>query len=211
MKRYPAWILALLIALPAWSSGAVIGSAAPQPEMAPAAKVLPSLDTLKSRFFTGAPSADKDAELPAVGKASPKRPVVSSSASAPVHVEARSAPDFSFTPGKLCTPSDPDFKEYRYPEHIAYCNRHVTKEMKQQVAAHYGVPESEWQNYEFDHLIPLCAGGNSHIENLWPEPRGDTESDGKDKLELQLYKEMSAGTITQAEAVRQTYAWFDGK
>jgi hypothetical protein len=121
----------------------------------------------------------------------------------------RTDPDWTFTPGRLCTPSDPDFKEYRYPEHIAYCNRDVTPQMKQEVAAHYGIPQSEWGNYEFDHLIPLCIGGDSHVDNLWPQPRGNPNgSDDKDKLENQLYQEMKAGTITQAEAVRQIYAWF---
>ena len=120
----------------------------------------------------------------------------------------RAQPDWSFTPGRLCTPNDSDFKEYRYPEHIAYCNRNVTLEMKQQVATHYGIPQSEWHNYEFDHLVPLCIGGNSQVDNLWPQPRGPTESDGKDVLENQLYQGMKAGAITQAEAVKQNYAWF---
>jgi protein tyrosine/serine phosphatase len=119
-------------------------------------------------------------------------------------------PNWSITPGNLCTPSDPNFKEYRYPEHIAYCNRNVTQQMKQQIAASYNVPQSDWHNYEFDHLIPLCIGGDSSIDNLWPQPRGPTESDGKDKLENQLFKEMSAGTITQKAAVQQIYDWFKG-
>jgi tyrosine-protein phosphatase SIW14 len=124
-------------------------------------------------------------------------------------VADRKQPDWSFTPGRLCTPQDPDFKEYRYTEHIAYCNRNVTQQMKQEVGAHYGIPQSEWSNYEFDHLIPLCIGGNSHVENLWPQPRGQSNgSDDKDRLENQLYKQMLAGTITQAEAVKQIYAWF---
>jgi protein tyrosine phosphatase (PTP) superfamily phosphohydrolase (DUF442 family) len=119
-------------------------------------------------------------------------------------------PDWNYTPGNLCTPSDPNFKEYRYPEHIAYCNRNVTKDMKVQIAAHYNVPQSDWSNYEFDHLIPLCIGGDSSIDNLWPQPRGGTESDGKDKLENDLYKQLSAGTITQKAAVQQIYDWFKG-
>ena len=123
-------------------------------------------------------------------------------------VSRAAQPDWSVTPGALCTPDDPNFKEYRYPEHIAYCNRHVTKQMKLDVAAKYGVPQSDWPNYEFDHLLPLCIGGNSSENNLWPEPHGATESDGKDKLEFQLYKEISAGSITQSDAVKQIYAWF---
>ena len=121
----------------------------------------------------------------------------------------RVGPDQSFTPGHLCTTADPNFKEYRYAEHIPYCQRNVTQQMKQQVAAHYGIAQADWGNYEFDHLLPLAIGGDSSVDNLWPQPRGNPDgSDGKDKLELDLYNQMKAGTITQAEAVRQTYAWF---
>ncbi|MBI3565201.1 MAG: hypothetical protein HY079_08400 [Elusimicrobia bacterium] len=123
---------------------------------------------------------------------------------------ARARPDFSFTPGNLCTPSDPNFKEYRYPEHIPYCQRNVTRGMKTQVAAHYGVAEADWRDYEFDHLIPLAIGGDSSVDNLWPQPDQDNQgSAGKDRLENDLYLQMKAGTITQAEAVKRIYGWFD--
>jgi len=138
-------------------------------------------------------------------------PVPAAPSPAPVQAapDRTAQPDWNVTPGKLCTPDDTNFKEYRYPEHIPYCNRHVTREMKLQVATDYGgIPQSEWPKYEFDHLIPLGIGGNSSTDNLWPQPRGDEESDGKDKLENTLYKQLSAGAITQAEAVNQTYAWF---
>ena len=122
---------------------------------------------------------------------------------------ARVAPDKAYTPGHLCTAGDPNFKEYRYAEHIPYCNRVVTQAMKLEISAHYGVAQADWPNYEFDHLIPLAAGGDSSIDNLWPQPRGNPDgSDGKDRLENSLYLQMKAGTITQAEAVRQIYAWF---
>ncbi len=127
-----------------------------------------------------------------------------------LHAEStRVTPDYSYTPGHLCNPSDPNFKEYRYAEHIPYCQRNVTYQMKSTIAAHYGVAQSDWGGYEFDHLIPLAIGGDSSIDNLWPQPHGDPDgSNGKDKLEYQLYREMNAGTITQAEAVRQIYNWF---
>ena len=127
----------------------------------------------------------------------------------PTLLAARVTPDASYTPGHLCSPSDPNFKEYRYKEHIPYCNRNVTQQMKTEIAAHYGVPQANWSGYEFDHLIPLAIGGDSSIDNLWPQPHGDPDgSNGKDKLEDLLYREMAAGTITQAEAVRQIYGWF---
>ncbi len=118
-------------------------------------------------------------------------------------------PNTQYTPGNLCTPSDPNFKEYRYAEHVAYCNRNVTQQMKQQIAQNYGgIPQSTWSSYEFDHLLPLCIGGDSSMDNIWPQPRGPEDSDGKDKLENQLYNQMNAGTITQKDAVNQIYAWF---
>lgn len=122
---------------------------------------------------------------------------------------ARVAPDAAYTPGHLCTAGDANFKEYRYAEHIPYCNRVVTHAMKLEISAHYGIAQADWPSYEFDHLIPLAAGGDSSIDNLWPQPRGNPDgSDGKDRLENSLYLQMKAGTITQAEAVRQIYAWF---
>jgi hypothetical protein len=81
--------------------------------------------------------------------------------------------------------------------------------MKVTIAAHYGVPQADWNGYEFDHLIPLACGGDSSIDNLWPQPHGDPDgSNGKDKLEDLLYREMLAGSITQAQAVQQIYGWF---
>jgi hypothetical protein len=124
---------------------------------------------------------------------------------------ARVSPDSSYTPGHLCTPTDPNFKEYRYAEHIPYCNRNVTQQMKTEISAHYGVLQTAWNNYEFDHLIPLAIGGDSSNDNLWPQPHAPGTANGsedKDKLEMQLYLQMKAGTIQQADAVKQIYAWF---
>ncbi|MFA5139201.1 MAG: hypothetical protein WC728_08200 [Elusimicrobiota bacterium] len=121
------------------------------------------------------------------------------------------SPDWSATPGKLCTTSDKDFSEYRYPERIPYCKRNVPKSVKLQVAARYGVPEDQFSKYQFDHLINLSIGGSNSPDNLWPEPLGSDEANGKDKLEYEVYQQLAAGTITQAEAVRRIYAWFDSK
>lgn len=132
-------------------------------------------------------------------------------ADVPALLAARVTPDYSYTPGHLCSPDDPNFKEYRYAEHIPYCNRVVTQQMKQEISAHYGVLQSAWSGYEFDHLIPLAVGGDSSIDNLWPQPHAPGTpdgSEGKDKLELQLYLQMRDGKITQAEAVKQIYGWF---
>ncbi|NNN05163.1 MAG: hypothetical protein HKL90_04610 [Elusimicrobia bacterium] len=130
--------------------------------------------------------------------------------SVPEMLAARVEPDLSFTPGHLCSASDPNFDGYRYPEQIAHCRRNVTEQMKATIAAHYGIARSDWGNYEFDHLIPLAIGGDSSIDNLWPQPHGNPDgSQGKDRLEDQLYHEMVAGSVTQAAAVQQIFAWFN--
>ncbi|MDE2143094.1 MAG: hypothetical protein KGJ84_11855 [Elusimicrobia bacterium] len=138
-------------------------------------------------------------------------PTFSVQSAAPSILAARVSPDSSFTPGHLCTSSDPNFKEYRYAEHIPYCNRMVTFQMKTDIAAHYGVLQSAWSGFEFDHLIPLAIGGDSSVDNIWPQPHAPGSpdgSEGKDKLEEQLYLQMKAGSITQADAVKQIYDWF---
>ena len=127
----------------------------------------------------------------------------------PLTTAARATPDSSYTPGHLCDPRDPNFKEYRYAERIPYCGRNVTQQMMLAVARHYGVPQTDWSGYEFDHLIPLAIGGSSSIDNVWPQPHGDPDgSNGKDKLEYLLYSKLAAGAITQAEAVARIYDWF---
>jgi hypothetical protein len=172
--------------------------------------VLSKFDFSANGVFAPTATAGELTALPSVSAAAAPSAIQSLQAASD-----RVSPDWSFTPGKLCTPSDPGFQEYRYPEHVPYCTRNVTEQMKQEVAAHYGVPQSDWSNYEFDHLIPLCIGGDSHVDNLWPQPHGSGSGDpdgsyGKDKLEDLLYKQMSAGSISQANAIKQIKAWFNG-
>ena len=117
-------------------------------------------------------------------------------------------PDPKLTPGELCTPSNSDFTGYRYAAHVAYCKRNVTQAMKQQIAQAYGgIPESQWSNYEFDHLIPLNAGGDSSIANLWPQPIAEAKE--KDKVEQQTYDGLNNGTLTQAQAIQMIWNWID--
>ena len=78
---------------------------------------------------------------------------------------------------------------------------------KLQIAHLYGdIPESEWPKYEFDHLLPLCAGGSDDIRNLWPEPIDQAHK--KDVLENQICLAMKAGTLKQADAVAKVREWF---
>jgi len=120
---------------------------------------------------------------------------------------ASTSPNPDLTPGLLCSPQDPNFQGYDYPEQIARCTRNVGYQEKAQIAASYGnIPESTWSNYEFDHLLPLCAGGSDDIRNLWPQPIDEAKQ--KDVLENRICSEMRAGTLTQAAAVQQVYDWF---
>jgi hypothetical protein len=117
-------------------------------------------------------------------------------------------PNPALTPGELCTPSNKDFTGYRYAAHVAYCKRDVTDEMKAQIAKSYGdIPKSDWDNYEFDHLIPLNAGGDSSIANLWPQPIAEAKE--KDKVEQQCYDGLNGGTLTQAQCVQMIWDWID--
>jgi hypothetical protein len=114
-------------------------------------------------------------------------------------------PNPRLTPGTLCTPNNPDFAGYRYAAHIAYCNRNVSQAKKQQVAQAYGVPEAQWSNYEFDHLIPLNAGGSSDVTNLWPQPIAEAHL--KDAVEQDVYNKLNAGAINQQQALKEIFDW----
>jgi hypothetical protein len=122
-------------------------------------------------------------------------------------VGAATLPNDRYTTGVLCSERDADFDDYDYDEEIPRCERNVGVVEKEKIAAQYGdIPKGEWHNYEFDHFIPLCAGGSNHIGNLWPQPHG--EALDKDKLENQICIKMRAGTLTQAKAVKMVHDWF---
>ena len=120
-------------------------------------------------------------------------------------VERGSLPDPGFTPGMLCTPNDPNFSTFRYPEHIAYCNRNVPHEEKLAIAQEYGISTNDFASYEFDHYIPLAIGGSDDIKNIWPQPLSGAHQ--KDTLEQELFNKLSTGAITQAAAIAQIRAW----
>lgn len=117
-------------------------------------------------------------------------------------------PIWDQTPGTLCTQDDPNFDKLDYSEQIARCKRNVSEDKKQQIAHIYGdIPRDTWPNYEFDHLIPLCAGGSDETTNVWPQPI--VEARKKDRVENMVCREMRAGSMTQAEAIQKIHDWYN--
>jgi hypothetical protein len=121
---------------------------------------------------------------------------------------ALTLPEPQLTPGRICNAQDPDFEKYDYEEGIARCKRNVSVGDKQRVATNYGgIPRKDWPNYEFDHLIPLCAGGTNNETNIWPQPIDEAKD--KDLLENQVCLKMRNGELLQHEAIQQMKNWFE--
>ena len=117
------------------------------------------------------------------------------------------SPNFKNTPGLPCSTADKDFSGLDYPEQIARCNRNILDSEKAAVSAIYGnIPKSDWPQYEFDHLLPICAGGSNNSDNLWPQPIAEAKK--KDVLEVDICLAMKAGALKQSDAVQKIYDWF---
>lgn len=114
-------------------------------------------------------------------------------------------PNPEWTPGKVCTASDPTFKEMRYGKRVAACVRYVTLREKEAVARTYGIPKEDFKKYEFDHFIPLSAGGSDDAQNIWPQPIAEARE--KDKIEVEVYNALADGLIDQDEAIARMRAW----
>lgn len=123
-----------------------------------------------------------------------------SPAQAANRVPAPLTPDQTTT-GTLCTPKDPDFKEYRYAEKIPYCERNVSRSLKDRVYDHYQIPSRCRHQYTVDHFYPLALGGSNDRENLWPEHVAIKRS--RQNLETRLFAAMRAGQISQEAALRE--------
>lgn len=109
-------------------------------------------------------------------------------------------PTAKFTPGELCDRP----VSYRYPENIAYCDRIVSTEQKDEVFATYrknGYRMSyvNRADYKIDHYFPLCAGGSNNNENLWPQHI--SLANVTDSIEQLGCDKMAKGKITQAKFI----------
>jgi hypothetical protein len=114
-------------------------------------------------------------------------------------------PDYRITPGAICTADDPDFDGNVYPEQVPHCNRNFNNSKKMAVARAYNVPPPQWKYYEFDHLIPLCAGGSNSVRNVWPEILPHAHM--KDVLEDHVCSGMRAGLMSQKQAISMIFNW----
>jgi len=68
-----------------------------------------------------------------------------------------------------------------------------------------GLPKT-MADYEEDHRVPLCAGGNPKDErNLWPQPRfGQWTAKDKDDLEKSVCRALCKGKI-KLKAARELF------
>lgn len=114
------------------------------------------------------------------------------------------SPLIDLTPGVLCQHAD----SYRYPEHVAYCERDVDNVVKWKVIELYmekmpglKINGQNRSQYKIDHFIPLCMGGANDIQNLWPQHMSVFKV--TDIVELDLCKKLESAEITQAQAVSQ--------
>ena len=111
-------------------------------------------------------------------------------------------PNPELTTGALCSESDPDFVEYRYPEQVPWCRRNVWSRDRRAVYRAYNIPQecqAGHHPYIIDHFIPLSLGGSNSHTNLWPEHHLVGKHWGE--FEYELFLRLSDGEITQQEAI----------
>ena len=112
------------------------------------------------------------------------------------------SPHPQVTPGSLCdTPT-----EYRYPEHINYCERDVSPGEKEIIfeiyrrKVGYTLNIRDRSDYKIDHYIPLCAGGSNKQNNLWPQHK--SVFNVTDPLESVGCEKLKTARITQRDLVQ---------
>jgi hypothetical protein len=104
-------------------------------------------------------------------------------------------PDPALTPGAIVLVGPETVCKPGY----AGQSRGVTEAMKRAVFHAYGIPPDSTR-YEIDHLIPLCLAGSNDVRNLFPQPwDGPCGARVKDRLEVQVYRDVCAGKLTLQE------------
>lgn len=110
-------------------------------------------------------------------------------------------PNPNLTPGETCTHA----ADYRYPERIPYCDRHVTSDLKRSIISNYDrqlgyrIRSMARNKFKVDHYIPLCMGGSNSPSNLWPQHESVYKI--TDPLEPLLCEKMAEGKLKQADAI----------
>jgi hypothetical protein len=112
-------------------------------------------------------------------------------------------PNLDTTPSSVCNTQNPDFKEFRYHEQIAYCARNVKSETKKYIYDLYEIPLHCRKHFTIDHFIPLSIGGDNSIENLWPEHKSIKAQ--RPTLEFDVYQSLQRGMIKQQDAIATIY------
>jgi hypothetical protein len=110
-------------------------------------------------------------------------------------------PDPKLTPGTTCNHPT----EYRYRERIAYCERDVDTERKNEIISDYEqvynfkISSGQRKKYKIDHYIPLCMGGSNENSNLWPQQESIYLI--TDPLESVLCNKIAENRILQNDAI----------
>lgn len=110
-------------------------------------------------------------------------------------------PNPQLTPGAVCdTPN-----AHRYPEQIAYCNRNVASDLKNEIIQDYdkqlgfSIESMPRSDFKIDHYIPLCMGGANDRTNLWPQHKSVYTI--TDQFEQISCDKMAKGTLLQKDAI----------
>lgn len=88
----------------------------------------------------------------------------------------------------------------------ASAHRHTTDAQRHRVFSAYGIPYADHTMYEFDHLVPLEAGGSNVDANMWPELLPAAKL--KDRVENDAHDKICIGerTVSQIRAfMRRKY------
>jgi hypothetical protein len=111
-------------------------------------------------------------------------------------------PNTNKTPGAICE----NESEYRYPEHIKYCERNVSTSTKNKIIAEYDkefgfdCQKMNRGDFKIDHFIPLSIGGSNDVKNLWPQHKSVYKI--TDPLESEVANLIVKAKIKQADAIR---------